>query len=106
MLKPRGTFDVYDWERPLTEDGVERAKKVAKDLKAKKIMPDKIVSSYAFRALNTAVLFAITLKYPTAGIEINQHIYEKRAYADILDMCFANRITSLIRSCYSGMTHL
>ena len=78
-------FDVYDWERPLTEEGVDRAKKVAKDLKAKKIMPDKILSSYAFRALNTAVLFALTLKYPASGIEINQHIYEKRAI-DILDM--------------------
>jgi len=76
---------VFDWERPLTEVGVERAHKVAKLLKAKKIKPDKILSSYAFRALNTAVIFAADLKYPTKDIEIRKEIYEKKAI-DILDM--------------------
>jgi phosphohistidine phosphatase len=90
-------LDVYDWERPLTEDGVERAKKVARELKLKKIIPDKIISSYAFRALNTAVLFAHTLRYPTTGIEISQHIYEKRAI-DILDILRKqdNKINSIM----------
>lgn len=76
---------VSDWERPLTQAGVERAHKVAKLLKSKKIKPDKIISSYAFRALNTAVIFAIDLKHPAAAIEVSQHIYEKRAI-DILDL--------------------
>jgi phosphohistidine phosphatase len=77
--------NVHDWERPLTQVGVERAHKVAKALKAKKIKPNKIISSYAFRSLNTAVIFAIELRYPAATIEVNQNIYEKRAI-DILDM--------------------
>jgi phosphohistidine phosphatase len=76
---------VNDWERPLTEIGVERAHKVAKALKAKKIKPSKIISSYAFRALNTAVIFAMDLRYPATKIEVSQSIYEKRAI-DILDM--------------------
>jgi phosphohistidine phosphatase len=77
--------NVSDWERPLTQSGVERAHKVAKALKAKKIKPDKMISSYAFRALNTAVIFALDLRYPATSIEVSQSIYEKRAI-DILDM--------------------
>jgi len=77
--------NVSDWERPLTQSGVERAHKVAKALKAKKIKPDKMISSYAFRALNTAVIFALDLRYPATSIEVSQSIYERRAI-DILDM--------------------
>jgi phosphohistidine phosphatase len=77
--------NVHDWERQLTEAGVERAHVVSKALKARKIKPDKILSSYAFRALNTAVLFALDLKYQVTAIEFNRDIYEKRAI-DMLDM--------------------
>jgi len=77
--------DVSDWERQLLEIGIERAHNVATTLKSKKIRPDKMISSYAFRALNTAVIFAIDLRYPVDEIEISSHIYEKRAI-DILDM--------------------
>jgi len=77
--------NVHDWERPLTQEGVERAEKVSRLLKSKKIKPDLIVSSYAFRALNTAVIFALQLRYTVNDIVISQHIYEKRAI-DILDM--------------------
>ncbi|HTB06528.1 MAG TPA: histidine phosphatase family protein [Bacteroidia bacterium] len=77
--------NVHDWERQLTEAGVERAHIVAKILKAKKIKIDKIISSYAFRALNTAVLFALDLKYPITSIELSKEVYEKRAI-DMLDM--------------------
>lgn len=77
---------MHDWERPLTQAGVERAEKVARFLKIKKkVNPDKIISSYAFRALNTAVIFALQLRYPLADIDISQNIYEKRAI-DMLDM--------------------
>ena len=77
--------NVHDWERSLTQAGVDRAEKVGQLLSAKKAKPDKIISSYAFRALNTAVIFALQLKYPIDQITISQFIYEKRAI-DILDM--------------------
>jgi len=78
--------NVHDWGRPLTPEGIERAGKVAKFLKTKKeVNPDKMISSYAFRALNTAVIFALELHYPVTDIEISQHIYEKKAI-DILEM--------------------
>ena len=77
--------NVHDWERQLTEAGVERAHIVAKALKVRKVKPEKIISSYAFRALNTAVLFALDLKYTITSIELSQQVYEKRAI-DMLDM--------------------
>jgi len=78
-------MDVSDWQRPLTKAGIDRAQEVANDLKAKKIKPGKFISSYAFRALNTAVLFAHTLNFPVDGIEVTECIYEKKAI-DMLDM--------------------
>ena len=77
--------NVHDWERQLTEIGVERAHNVSRALKTRKVKPDKILSSYAFRALNTAVLLALDLKYPINDIELRSEIYEKRAI-DMLDM--------------------
>ena len=66
-----------DWQRPLLPIGIERANKVSKILKRKNIVPDKIISSHAFRALNTAVIFALNLDYPADKIEISYTIYGK-----------------------------
>lgn len=77
--------ELNDWERPLLETGIERANKVSKILKRKKIHPDKIISSHAFRALNTAVIFSIALDYPVDDIEISYDIYGRKP-GDVLDM--------------------
>ena len=74
-----------DWERPLLGIGIERADKVSLILKKKKICPDKIISSHAFRALNTAVIFALHLEYPINEIEISYDIYAKRP-ENVLDL--------------------
>ena len=67
-----------DWERPLLKIGIERANKISKILKRKKIHPDKIISSHAFRALNTAVIFSLALDYSVDDIEIRYDIYGKK----------------------------
>ncbi len=72
-------MNVADWERSLTQAGIERAQVVAGLLKTKKIKIDCLLSSHAFRALNTAVIFARTLNYPLEQIEISNGIYEKKA---------------------------
>jgi phosphohistidine phosphatase len=74
---PQDAGDIKDWERPLMETGIQRANKISNILKKKKILPDKIISSHAFRALNTAVIFAKNLDYPPEKIEISYDIYEK-----------------------------
>jgi phosphohistidine phosphatase len=74
-----------DWERSLTVDGVRRAQKVAKKLYSKKVLPKRMASSYAFRSLNTAIIFATTLRIPVSSIEIYSSLYEKKA-SDIINM--------------------
>ncbi len=74
-----------DWERPLLEIGIQRANKVSKTLNRKKVHPDKIISSHAFRALNTAVIFSLYLYYPVDGIEISHDIYGKKP-SNILEL--------------------
>jgi len=81
----RNEKGINDWERPITASGIAKAKKIAKRLYAKKAVPDKMISSQAFRALNTALLFATNLHCPLSAIEINVSLYEKKV-SDILDM--------------------
>jgi phosphohistidine phosphatase len=76
---------IKDWERPLTVTGIYRAQQIAKKLYDKKILPGRMVSSHAFRSLNTALIFAINLRYPVSALDISSSLYEKKA-ADILDM--------------------
>jgi phosphohistidine phosphatase len=61
---------IKDWERPLTVAGIYRAQKVARTLYDKKTLPARMISSHAFRSLNTALLFAINMRYPVSAIEI------------------------------------
>ena len=68
---------IQDWERPLLEEGIRRANKVAGILKKKNVLPGKIISSHAVRALSTAMIFAINLGYPADKIEISQSVYGK-----------------------------
>lgn len=76
---------INDWERPLTVSGIYRAQKVAKKLYDEKIHPARMISSHAFRSLNTALIFAMNLRYPVSAIEISSSLYEHKA-SDILDM--------------------
>jgi phosphohistidine phosphatase len=76
---------IKDWERPLTVQGIYRAQKIAKKLFDKKILPARMISSHAFRSLNTALVFAINMRYPVSAIEISASLYEKKA-SDILAM--------------------
>lgn len=77
--------NIKDWERPLIQAGIERANKISKVLKKKKICPDKMISSHAFRALNTAIIFAGSLNYTVNKIEISYEVYAKKP-SHILDL--------------------
>jgi len=88
---------IRDWERPLMDVGIERANKISGILKKKIICPDKIISSHAFRALNTAVVFAKNLDYPVNEIEICSDLYEKRP-SDVVNVIQkqSNKISTLM----------
>jgi phosphohistidine phosphatase len=82
---PKDEKGIKDWERPLTVAGIKRAQDIAQKLYRKKIMPARMISSHAFRAMNTALIFAINMRYPVAALDISASLYEKKA-SDILDM--------------------
>lgn len=63
-----------DKERSLVAKGKKQAKFVAEKLK-KNITPDLIITSSAFRALETALIFATEMDYPHNKIVLNEHLY-------------------------------
>jgi phosphohistidine phosphatase len=65
-----------DVDRPLIEKGIKESQKVAATLKKLDIKPQVIVSSPAKRAVQTAEIFAKTLRYAKANIILNQSIYD------------------------------
>ncbi|MEE8478414.1 MAG: histidine phosphatase family protein [Candidatus Neomarinimicrobiota bacterium] len=64
-----------DWERPLKIRGKKDALLIGNKLIEKRIIPDKIVSSSAKRAYDSAKQIAECLKYPERKITITDDIY-------------------------------
>jgi len=79
--------NISDIDRPLKERGVTDGYLIAERLLAKQLIPQKIMSSPAIRALHSSTIFARVFKYTYQNIEINEAIY----IADI------NKILSLIK---------
>ena len=69
-----------DIDRPLNKRGLRDAPFMAKLLRGRNVHADKIISSSAKRALETATYFADALNIPKEEIEIRRAIYD--AYPD------------------------
>ena len=69
--------DLDDRQRPLNKRGKRDAPFMARELKARKIRPDTIVSSPALRAQTTAELMAEGTGFKRSGIVIREAIYEQ-----------------------------
>lgn len=67
-----------DLERALTPGGQKDARRAARALKAKGIVPSLLLSSPANRALETAHIFAKELDYPVQKIALKQSAYDAR----------------------------
>jgi phosphohistidine phosphatase len=66
---------VADIDRPLKPRGIRNAYEISRKLKLGGLIPQKIISSPADRALHTAVIFARVFEYPMAELEINTILY-------------------------------
>ena len=64
-----------DWERPLNARGKKDALLIGYKLEEDKIIPDKIISSSAKRAYDSAKQIAECIKYPESKIAITDDIY-------------------------------
>jgi phosphohistidine phosphatase len=67
---------VADIDRSLKPKGIINAYEISRKLKLDHLIPDKIVTSPADRALHTAVIFARIFEYPLEHIEIRNVFYE------------------------------
>jgi phosphohistidine phosphatase len=67
---------VDDFDRPLLEKGIRKSQKTVKYLNSIQAKADKIVSSPAVRALETARLIAKGIGYPDGEIQQEHKLYE------------------------------
>ncbi len=83
---------IDDFHRPLLDKGIEKTKKVIKYLNHLQINVDKIISSPAVRALETAKLIAAGIDFPKEKILIEPRIYEG-SVDRIVDLIYATEDT-------------
>jgi phosphohistidine phosphatase len=86
--------DLPDYERPLNKRGKRDAPLMAELMKKKLVKPDMILTSFAERAKNTALIFAYELEYPENKIKIDERLYEAMS-KDLLNVI--NEIDSSIK---------
>lgn len=71
-----GTPSLKDIDRPLNERGYSDAYFMSQWFLKNKKLPEKILSSTATRALNTALIFARTFEFKMPGFSLEKKIYE------------------------------
>ncbi len=78
--------DVNDHDRPLNKFGIKEALEMGRLLKSNQIVPDKIISSSAKRAVDTARCVSETCGYNKEDIEINDSLYatNKKNYLKVM----------------------
>lgn len=72
--KAEDSVTTTDKERSLVQKGKKQAQFVAEKLK-KTVKPDLIITSSAFRALETAIIFATEMDYPHSKILLDEKLY-------------------------------
>lgn len=79
-------YDITDFQRSLKERGINDSKLIANQLLLKNLIPDLLISSPANRAIETSLLFAETLNYPTEMIEQIDDLYDGLTTHEFLGM--------------------
>ncbi len=67
--------NVKDVDRPLKERGITDAHLLSKYLAKNISKPDAFISSYANRALHTAIVFCENFGFPLANLKIKKELY-------------------------------
>ena len=68
--------NIEDAYRPLKKRGIKDAQLMAAFLKEHITRPDIFLTSYATRALSTAVIFAETMNFPLSHLSIKKSLYD------------------------------
>jgi len=75
-----------DFERLLSQSGLNESNIVASKLAEMKMLPEQIVSSPAIRAKTTAEIFAKKTNYPIRNIYYDKLLYEHFEPSDLLNL--------------------
>lgn len=78
--------EITDSERSLKIKGIKDAHKAAKKLYVFNIKPEMVISSPAYRALETALIFAEELDFPKKKIKLTESIYFDYTTGDFVEM--------------------
>lgn len=68
-------LNIKDVDRPLRERGITDAHLLSKFLAKQIAKPDAFISSYANRALHTAIIFCENFQFPLANLKIKKELY-------------------------------
>ena len=71
-----GDFKIEDFDRPLSQTGIDEAEEMGQKLLQKNIIPDGIISSPALRAISTAQLISNECGFNQENIILELNIYE------------------------------
>jgi phosphohistidine phosphatase len=71
-----GDFEIKDFDRPLSQKGIDEALEMGQQLFQGNIFPDGIISSPALRAISTAKSISISLGFEKENIILEPNIYE------------------------------
>ena len=71
-----GDFKIEDFDRPLSQTGIDEAEEMGQKLLQKNIIPDGIISSPALRAITTAQLISNECGFNQENIILEPNIYE------------------------------
>lgn len=74
-------LDIDDYDRTLSERGIQDAHKVARKFHSREDNPELMISSTAARALQTAIIFCKVLNFPFERLMLNEGIYDSSTSA-------------------------
>ena len=88
---------ITDIERPLTLQGRTDAELMSKFLKSQNVVPDKMITSHAIRAISTAYIFAKTFKFKIYWVEVDFFLYKlgTGSYYDVISLV-DNKVDTLL----------
>lgn len=75
-----GSFNQLDFDRSLNDDGVQQAVIMGRKMLAKSIGVEKIISSDALRAKQTAILLAQEINFKVSDIQFERNLYHAKPH--------------------------
>jgi len=87
---------ISDLERPLNDRGYSDAHFISQHLRKENISVDLVLSSPAIRAISTAIIFCVNIKYAVDAIQIRKNLYDTSVKQYLQCISEASAVSSLL----------